>query len=363
MESNNKFEYTGKKGCAVPKNVTIVRFHPTVTEIGNYAFYDCNNLREVTFNDGVQKISGNAFYNCSSLSRIILPSTVTEIGIGAFHNCSNLREVMLNEVLQKIGSYAFNSCTSLPRVTCPSTVTEIEHYAFAYCNILREVVLNEGLQKIGVGAFYGCSSLSSITVPSSVTEIDSKAFHYCDNLREVIFHGVPWEYSPIYAFYSCTSLERFAFPTISARLDNLIQTGHWPEIENEVDEVRGVVEVSGGVLFVSTETMGGGRNWIRARESLDKIVRLISYYELKEATSMLELALWKFKLDLVDKANPIPRKKCRMDVPGPVKDIILQYLPYECLLPVSDIPSSSSESDDYDSSDDDDYESSDDDDY
>ena len=60
-------------------------------------------------------------------------------------------------------------------------------------------------------------------------------------------------------------------------------------------------------------------------------------------------------------ANPIPRKKCRMDVPGPVKDIILQYLPYECLWPMPDIQSSSSESDDSESSDDDDYETSDDD--
>ena len=50
-----------------------------------------------------------------------------------------------------------------------------------------------------------------------------------------------------------------------------------------------------------------------------------------------------------------------MDVPGPVKDIILQYHPYECLMPVSDIQSSSSESDDDGSSDGDDYESSDDD--
>ena len=50
-----------------------------------------------------------------------------------------------------------------------------------------------------------------------------------------------------------------------------------------------------------------------------------------------------------------------MDVPGPVKDIILQYLPYECLWPMPDIQSSSSESDDSESSDDDDYETSDDD--
>ena len=72
--------------------------------------------------------------------------------------------------------------------------------------------------------------------------------------------------------------------------------------------------------------MRGGRNWNAVRRDLDKIIRLISCYELKEATSIFELALWKFKLDQVDGANPIPRKKCRMDAPGPVKDIILTYL-------------------------------------
>ena len=40
------------------------------------------------------------------------------------------------------------------------------------------------------------------------------------------------------------------FPTISTRLDNLIQTGNWEEIENEVDEVRRAVERSGGEFFV-----------------------------------------------------------------------------------------------------------------
>ena len=46
-----------------------------------------------------------------------------------------------------------------------------------------------------------------------------------------------------------------------------------------------------------------------------------------------------------------------MDVPGPVKDINLQYLPHECLrpVPVQDIQSSSSESDDYESRNDGDY--------
>ena len=203
--------------------------------------------------------------------------------------------------------------------------------------------------------------MSSISIPSSVTEIGLEAFRYCINLREVVFRGVPQKIGNS-AFSNCRSLERFTILTTSTRLDNLIQTGHWEEIENEINEVRGVVARRGGEFFISAQAMGEGRNWNAVRRDLDKLDRLISYYELKEATSIFELALWKFKLDQVDKANPIPRKKCRMDVPGPVKDIILQYLPYECLLPVSDIPSSSSESDDDESSDGDDYESSDDDD-
>ena len=295
MESNNEmlaevlFEYTGK-GCVVPKNVTIVRFHSSVIYVENNAFQFCKKMREVIFNDGLQKIGQYAFYCCSSLRNITFPSTVTEIGQGAFQSCCNLREVMLNKDLHNIEEFAF----------------------------------------------YDCKSLSNITIPSTVTEIGYAAFNRCSNLREVIFHGVPREIAKN-AFYGCSSLERFAFPTISSRLNTLIRTGHWEEIENEVNEVRGVVERSGSEFFVSSEAMGEGRNWSAVRESLGKIGRLISCYELKEATSMLELALWKFKLDQVDKANPIPRKKCRMDVPGPVKDIIRQYLPYECLLPLSDV--------------------------
>ena len=36
------------------------------------------------------------------------------------------------------------------------------------------------------------------------------------------------------------------------------------------------------------------------------------------------------------KPTRIPAKRCRMDIPGPVKDTILQYFAYECLLPTSD---------------------------
>ena len=255
------FEYTGK-GCVVRKDVTIVRFHPSVVEVESHAFHDCKQLREVVFHEGLEKIGWYAFHGCASLSSIVLPSTVTAIG------------------------YA----------------------AFAHCNNVREVILNDGLQKIGCSAFHSCISLPSIAFPSTVTEIGGYAFYNCNNLRVVVLHGVPREIAKN-AFGNCTSLGRFVFPTISTRLNTLIQTGHWEEIENEVNEVRGVVERSGGELFVSTQTMGGGNNWNTVRRDTEKIVRLVIFYESQ--LPILDIAF---------------TNACDIGVLGPVKDKVLQYL-------------------------------------
>ena len=62
------------------------------------------------------------------------------------------------------------------------------------------------------------------------------------------------------------------------------------------------------------------------KEKLAKIKGLIRYYEIKEATVIFELALWKVKMGQVEEANNINREACRIEVPGPVKNTILQYL-------------------------------------
>ena len=61
------------------------------------------------------------------------------------------------------------------------------------------------------------------------------------------------------------------------------------------------------------------------KEKVNKIVGLIAYYEVKEATTMFELALWKARIDQAGEAN-ISRNAHRVEVPGPVRDTILQYL-------------------------------------
>ena len=66
-----------------------------------------------------------------------------------------------------------------------------------------------------------------------------------------------------------------------------------------------------------------GRNWGNIWQILCNIDKLISYYEIKEATTIFELAWWKQKLDEAgsDRAN---RNEYCIPVPGPVKETIFR---------------------------------------
>ena len=141
---------------------------------------------------------------------------------------------------------------------------------------MTEVSLNEGIEKIGVSAFHNCST------------------RLC-----------------------------FKIPSISRRLEAIIQTCQ-TEIEGKINELTGV-DMRSGELLVSAEAMQAGANWGTIKASIGRIAPLISYYEMREATTIVELALWKVKIDQAEE-NLANRDACRIDVPGPVKETILQYL-------------------------------------
>ena len=157
---------------------------------------------------------------------------------------------------------------------------------------MREVGLHEGIQKIAIDTF-----------GDSLQRISSNPFE------------------------ECSSLERFTFPKLSTRLDTIIQLGQ-REVEDKIDNIRGnLVARRGSELFVSAVSVEMFCcNWKTRREFFGRIDRLITYYELKEATTLLELAMWKAKIDQAKAKPPINRDVHRIDIPGPVKNTILQYL-------------------------------------
>ena len=59
-----------------------------ITAIGDYAFYNCSNLTEITIADSVTSIGDFAFYGCSSLTELRIPVSVNHIGSNAFDSCT-----------------------------------------------------------------------------------------------------------------------------------------------------------------------------------------------------------------------------------------------------------------------------------
>jgi hypothetical protein len=152
------------------KFLTSMTIPSGVTSIGNRAFEQCS-LKSVTIPSSVTSIGEEAFYDCTSLKSVTILSGVTSIGNMAFLNCCSLTSLTIPSSVTSIGYYAFYRCKGLTSVTIPSSVTSIGDQAFFFCKGLASVTIQSGVTSIGDGAFYGCSGLKSVTIPSSVTSI------------------------------------------------------------------------------------------------------------------------------------------------------------------------------------------------
>ena len=181
------------------KELQSVNLPNTITEIGDHAFYYCQNANfmSITIPDGVTKIKEGTFGYCTSLKNVTLPNSITSIGVGAFSVCSaltsitlpkglatiedyafsyaGLTEVNLPNSITSIGEGAFSACSALTSITLPEGLNKIENYAFAAAG-LTEVNLPNSITSIGVGAFSVCSALNHIKLPDNLTEVKDYAF-------------------------------------------------------------------------------------------------------------------------------------------------------------------------------------------
>ena len=90
-------------------DITTVVIERGVAEIGDFAFFDCYNLKEVYISDGLGIIGADAFENCWALEKIsvmdldapgngaaytaVIPGSVEYIGADAFYSCGQLKDV------------------------------------------------------------------------------------------------------------------------------------------------------------------------------------------------------------------------------------------------------------------------------
>ena len=97
-DGDGVYDYLTIASCAQP--VTEVEIPAEidgvpVTEIQQYAFGGCKNVKNVIIPDRVVKIGKYAFYDCRSLKEITIPESVASIDNCAYKNCSVLETVLI----------------------------------------------------------------------------------------------------------------------------------------------------------------------------------------------------------------------------------------------------------------------------
>lgn len=167
---------------------TVVTLPSTLTRIGDSAFKECRELREINLPDGLEYLGSYAFYYCVKLEKVRIPRSLKEIQYCTFDNCTSLRIAELHDDIQTIGNYAFSECNALEAVHIPAKLKVLSDSAFALCYELKEVKLPSGMVSVGYYAFRDCMSLRRIVLPASITNIGYNSFARVGE-AEVVYEG------------------------------------------------------------------------------------------------------------------------------------------------------------------------------
>eukprot|EP00985_Skeletonema_marinoi_P007418 scaffold3259_cov71-Skeletonema_marinoi.AAC.2 len=263
------------RGGRAPRNVTHVRIDKSVEVIEEDAFYRCEDLVHVETHDRIRKVGRSAFYGCTSLRSIDLRSVV-EIGDGAFKGCESLVDVKFGDKLETIGICAFYECTSLQRLKLPSVITVLAG-AFQFCKALTSIEFSERLETIEPYAFSGCERLQRIAIPLK------RDLFTCDPISR--------KYSQFDGCYQLTTVD-----LVGGSHNKTVTSLHMESWRTEM-----IAEINR--INQDLPNTPADEKTVAIKQWMDSVIDGMDLYKaehhryIKEALTLLELALWKAKLD------------------------------------------------------------------
>ena len=166
-------------------------------------------ITSVVIEDGVTNICNFAFFDCSNLASVSIPASVTSIGEAAFYCCYNLASVSIPAGVTSIGESAFMDCDNLESVIIPASVTSI-----------------------GWGAFLDCDDLETVTVYTDPScTLEDLAFGNIQNLNIYVFPDKEYDFGEAsgwedYAGY-ITVIPSVTVSDVTARQNPDIATDYW----------------------------------------------------------------------------------------------------------------------------------------
>ena len=177
-----------------------------------------------------------------------------------------LEGVEFGNKLDKIGSSAFRR-TFLRHIKIPK-VRVIEAYAFANCEQLTDADLSEDLQSVGNYVFWGCPLLRRIALPLKDGLFYDSVFNGCHDLSTVDLVG-----------------------GIHKTISSLLLESWGDQMNEEINRINQTLPNT--YSYNKTALIEG---WILRILRKVRDYKVEHYLLLKEAISLLELALWKANL-------------------------------------------------------------------
>ena len=168
-------------------------------------------------------------------------------------------------------------------------VVEIETLSFCNCPVLSELEFDK-LEIIGEYAFALCKSLVFINMPS-VRRVGEYTFNGCDSLRRI---SIPLKDNLIIeydAFNDCYNLSRVDTLVGDTTISSLHLESWRDEMQDEIDRINQTLPNT--PVFDKTTAI---QEWITSVLSGMEHYKSEHQIILKEAATLLELALWKANL-------------------------------------------------------------------
>ena len=287
------------RGGRAPENITHAIIDKSVRVIDEEAFENNSNLQSVVTHDKLEKIERAAFVGCDSLTHIDIQSVkildsyaLAESGLTEL-DCDNL-EIIRDNV--------FENCKSLRRIIMPK-VKIIEGCAFESTD-LEGVEFPEVLEKIqGGNVFYGNRSLRRIVLPLK---------------KDLFFAEDSEEEDYLYADTAFDGCDNLATVELVGGIHNTVSSLHMESWRKDmIQEINGINLTLASIP--SPQKTKVIRWWMQSVHSRIEHYKTKHYIVLKEATTLLELALWKAKLEEEeeeeeDESLEATTKKVKIDV-------------------------------------------------
>ncbi|MDD7227683.1 MAG: leucine-rich repeat domain-containing protein, partial [Firmicutes bacterium] len=251
------FEFYRLKGLSffggIPTDVSTSTYANNLKSIGSYAFsvrtpsYMSSMTYDVTLNAGIQSIGKRAFNQRKDIKNFNFDSTSNQrdrrlsyIGDYAFYNCVNLKtcNVADSNSLSYLGMYAFAETTGLSSsITVGGTLNTLSEGTF-YNSKITSCTLTSYVRYINAYAFYNCTNMTSLylngsnyTDMSNIYVLGDFALAYCSSLASSVrfssstFSGGTttryvrqsgdYYYPDFYATYSARTVNSYS-PSLSA---------------------------------------------------------------------------------------------------------------------------------------------------